>query len=369
MFCPNCGKELKDGSKFCPNCGNPVPVRAAAVNEEAKVTPKAAELAHQPVEPQEAAAAAPTEAEAPKAEQPVEQTVTEPQEPVHQTAAEPQEPVQQTATESQEPVYQATAEPQEPVQQNATQSTPPVQASAAQTVPPAQAAATQTVPPVQQPAPRPVQQQPAPAAPYAASPGSVNPSIAGTGHKKHYQKPEDYRNLGVFVLLEFVTFGLYYLYNIVRMTKATNKDDRFGRRSPIAWLILSIFFWPAHWFWFYKTGKILDDMVYKRTGKETSMAVAGLILAIFQLGFIAMLIFQNRLNKAVGGATGTAPESHGVGTCKQCGEEFPDDAAHCPNCGASYKRPFSHTNIFPFIIMLLGFVAFILIIVAIAAAI
>lgn len=331
MFCPNCGKELKNGSKFCPNCGNPVPVRAAAVKEETKVTPEAAELAQQP-----AAATEPTEAEAPKAEQPVEQTATE---------------------------------PQEPVRQNATQSTPPVQASTTQTVPPVQVAATQTVPPVQQLTPRPAQPQPVPAVPYAASQGSVNPSIAGTGHKKHYQKPEDYRNLGVFVLLEFVTFGLYYLYNIVRMTKATNKDDRFGRRSPIAWLILSIFFWPAHWFWFYKTGKILDDMVYKRTGKETSMAVAGLLLAIFQLGFIAMLIFQNRLNKAVGGATGTAPESHGVGTCKQCGEEFPDDAAHCPNCGASYKRPFSHTNIFPFIIMLLGFVAFILIIVAIAAAV
>lgn len=359
MFCPNCGKELKDGSKFCPNCGNPVPVRAAAVKEEAKVTPEAAELAQKPVEPQQgAAAAAPTEAEAPKADRPVEQTATEPQEPAQQTATEPQEPVRQTVTE-----------PQEPAQAATTQTVPPVQASTTQTVPPVQASAIQTVSPVQQPTPRPVQPHPAPTVQYAAAQGSVNPSIAGTGHKKHYQKPEDYRNLGVFVLLEFVTFGLYYLYNIVRMTKATNKDDRFGRRSPIAWLILSIFFWPAHWFWFYKTGKILDDMVYKRTGKETSMAVAGLLLAIFQLGFIAMLIFQNRLNKAVGGATGTAPESHGVGTCKQCGEEFPDDAAHCPNCGASYKRPFSHTNIFPFIIMLLGFVAFILIIVAIAAAV
>ena len=21
MFCPNCGKEVKDGAAFCPNCG------------------------------------------------------------------------------------------------------------------------------------------------------------------------------------------------------------------------------------------------------------------------------------------------------------------------------------------------------------
>ena len=24
MFCPNCGNQLEDGSRFCPACGNPV---------------------------------------------------------------------------------------------------------------------------------------------------------------------------------------------------------------------------------------------------------------------------------------------------------------------------------------------------------
>ena len=23
MFCPNCGKEIPDGSRFCTQCGNP----------------------------------------------------------------------------------------------------------------------------------------------------------------------------------------------------------------------------------------------------------------------------------------------------------------------------------------------------------
>lgn len=24
MFCPNCGNQLEDGSRFCPACGKPV---------------------------------------------------------------------------------------------------------------------------------------------------------------------------------------------------------------------------------------------------------------------------------------------------------------------------------------------------------
>lgn len=231
---------------------------------------------------------------------------------------------------------------------------------------PQQSTVTQQAAP-QQPVPQPVMQQSA-AAVYTQQPiaRTQQTTVAAVAQ---YQKPADYRNLGIFVLLEFVTLGIYYLYNIVRFTEVTNKDEKYARRSPVGWLILSIFFWPAHWWWFYKTGKILDDMYYKKTGQETSMAALGLILVIFQLGFIAMVIFQDRLNKVVGGATGTAPESHGVGTCSNCGATFPDDARNCPQCGTAYKRPFSHTNIFPFVIMLLGFVVFILLIVLIAAAV
>lgn len=28
MFCPNCGKEIEDGSEFCPNCGTNLKVGA-----------------------------------------------------------------------------------------------------------------------------------------------------------------------------------------------------------------------------------------------------------------------------------------------------------------------------------------------------
>ena len=27
MFCPDCGRELKDGAKFCPGCGKPLNIQ------------------------------------------------------------------------------------------------------------------------------------------------------------------------------------------------------------------------------------------------------------------------------------------------------------------------------------------------------
>lgn len=47
MFCPNCGKEIDDGSKFCPVCG-----KSTAVNNGA---PQTAQATAQPVQPMQTA--------------------------------------------------------------------------------------------------------------------------------------------------------------------------------------------------------------------------------------------------------------------------------------------------------------------------
>jgi uncharacterized membrane protein YvbJ len=36
MFCPNCGKEIPDGSKFCPYCGIKIAVSPELKKEEEK---------------------------------------------------------------------------------------------------------------------------------------------------------------------------------------------------------------------------------------------------------------------------------------------------------------------------------------------
>lgn len=184
-----------------------------------------------------------------------------------------------------------------------------------------------------------------------------------------FRKPEDYRGLGTLVLLEFITCGIYYYYLLVKITQATNRDTDYAGRSPAGWLILCILFpLPCVYIWMYKTGKIIEDMVLKSTGKLSSVGVPALLITIFALPFVSMMVLQNYLNKAVGGATGTAPESHGVGVCPHCGEYFPDDVTSCPNCGAAYKRPFTRSYTFAILMAVLVVILIIILFSAILAA-
>ena len=77
MNCPNCGKELKEGSNFCPNCGSPV---------EREDKPSVEEIVEQP------------------AEQPVEQPA---EQPIEQPAEQPIESPSEQAV----PQTEMTAEP------------------------------------------------------------------------------------------------------------------------------------------------------------------------------------------------------------------------------------------------------------------
>lgn len=58
MFCPKCGTQIPDGSKFCPGCGSPVAGQAAlAASPQPTAAPQQA-----PAYPQPASAAAPQQA-------------------------------------------------------------------------------------------------------------------------------------------------------------------------------------------------------------------------------------------------------------------------------------------------------------------
>lgn len=74
MFCPNCGKELKDGMAFCVYCGAPIEVGGSTTNSE-KAQPQPAPPATQESEPEKQEPAAQTQAR---------------QEPAAQTPAKPE---------------------------------------------------------------------------------------------------------------------------------------------------------------------------------------------------------------------------------------------------------------------------------------
>ncbi len=156
--------------------------------------------------------------------------------------------------------------------------------------------------------------------------------------KKQKQHPDGYVNLGVFVLLQFVTFGVYYYYCIYKFTKLTNGNQMFPQRRP--WVQLLLNFIPFYnWYWIYMTAMRLDTQLRFR-GVTSNLSLTTLLLNIFQLKTVSMILLQYGINRSVGGATGNSPDSTGYGTCKHCGNTFPDDRDSCPVCGTPYKKPF-----------------------------
>ena len=95
MFCRNCGKEIREGSKFCTGCGTPVPAPAAptAPVEETPAVPET------PVEE------IPTVPETP---------VEAPAAPVEETPAVPETPVEAPAAPVEAPAAVAVEEPAAP---------------------------------------------------------------------------------------------------------------------------------------------------------------------------------------------------------------------------------------------------------------
>ena len=174
-----------------------------------------------------------------------------------------------------------------------------------------------------------------------------NPNAPMSYDKKSFKKPAEYKNLIVYFILMLVTFGIYFLYQIYRLTKLSNEDDSMTKRSPGLQLFLSIILPYVYWiYWAYQTGKRIENILKERTGKTASVAGPSLLLTIFGLDVIAMMIMQDKVNKYVGGITGTNMDADGLAQCKECGVYFPNDLTECPNCGHPYQKKFYENRFF-----------------------
>ena len=108
MFCPNCGTQLKEGSKFCTSCGTRV-AELNAPQQSAPVQPT------EPVEPQQNSA----NAYPAWGGNAVPQQPAEPQQPAQ--PAEPIQPQQPQWQAPQQQTYQTYQQPQQPIQQQPAQ--------------------------------------------------------------------------------------------------------------------------------------------------------------------------------------------------------------------------------------------------------
>ena len=209
MFCSNCGQQIEEGSLFCQNCGTPVESAPAFVPPTAPVPPANPGF-HAP---------GGWDAEQP-AQTPPQRSFEQPQ--PFQPASAPQQPFQS---------YQQPTAPQQPYQ-------PYQQPTAPQQ-------------PYQQPvAPQAYQQPGVPQQPY----------VVNNNYYQMVQQParrlSTNRGLAKFILLNFVTFGIYGIVFFTNISTSLNTAaSRYdGRKTMNYCLVFFIFSWltcgivPLVWF-------------------------------------------------------------------------------------------------------------------------
>lgn len=108
------------------------------------------------------------------------------------------------------------------------------------------------------------------------------------------------RNIVTTVLLLLFTCGLYYLYLIYELSKEMNELQYDSQNNPAMDLILSIFTCGIyHIYWFYKIGKQIETLEYDLGMRVNSISILCPVLAVFQLGFISMVILVSEINNCV----------------------------------------------------------------------
>ena len=196
-----------------------------------------------------------------------------------------------------------------------------------------------------------------------------SPAVLMSFDKADFQKPEEYRDVVIFFLLQIVTLGIYGLYQYYRITKLTNEDESMVRRGPVAQMLLCFFVPYYYLYWMYQSGKRIENLMQERTGKTVSVSVEVILFSLFLLPAVSFTILQSNINKYVGGITGQNMNADGIGTCKQCGCRFPNDVRECPNCGAPYTKPFYESTAFKVVVIILALIIAIAITVSIIVSI
>ena len=111
------------------------------------------------------------------------------------------------------------------------------------------------------------------------------------------------RNLVTVALLSIVTIGFYWLYWIYKITEFTNEETELEKRSPLGQMLLCLIpFYDI--FWYYQTSKRLD-MMMADFNRGDDNDILSILLMFFGGLFVAGLVMQDRINKAITVKTGS----------------------------------------------------------------
>lgn len=105
------------------------------------------------------------------------------------------------------------------------------------------------------------------------------------------------RNVGVALLLTFVTcgfYGIYWIYCLVRDTKLVNGE---GNSDLVIEFLLMAFVPFYDFYWFYTRDQKLAETAARLGVPVSDNAILYLLLAVFGLGIVSIALMQNDLNK------------------------------------------------------------------------
>lgn len=113
-----------------------------------------------------------------------------------------------------------------------------------------------------------------------------------------------YYNLGMHVVLLLLTFGVWYLIWIYRMTGYLNRVEDEQPRNPTNQLLLCIFVPFYTIWWVYQSAQRIDKLAAAK-GIASDLSMLCLILAIF-VGVVPPVLMQDKINAIV--TTDGAPD-------------------------------------------------------------
>lgn len=113
-----------------------------------------------------------------------------------------------------------------------------------------------------------------------------------------------YYNLGMHVVLLLLTFGVWYLIWIYRMTGYLNRVEDEQPRNPTNQLLLCIFVPFYTIWWVYQSAQRIDKLAAAK-GIASDLSTLCLILAIF-VGVVPPILMQDKINAIV--TTDGAPD-------------------------------------------------------------
>ena len=99
------------------------------------------------------------------------------------------------------------------------------------------------------------------------------------------------------VLLMMVTFGIWYLIWIYRMTRYLNRVSGMERRTPVNQLLLCMFVPFYMIYWIYKSSQLIDKLGAK-TGVRSNLAAPCLILSLVA-GIVPHILMQGKINEII----------------------------------------------------------------------